>query len=241
MSRTQNFRGIVIKKRPFTEGSLIITALTEDGHKQEWVAKGIARPRSKRKHHVESMNLISGTTYEGRNHRYLQEVSCLKSFSKLKDNLEELLRFQLILEIIDNGIFQDDPHPKIYELLESSLHEMNQNPHPFTVEATLIKLAHYLGFLPSFKECGHCHKEILADEAHWDPQERLLHCHNCSHKKHPFPLKYRKALEFFRRADLSQVHHVNLSQEEHLQLKNFLPELFMHHFQRPLKSLALQI
>ncbi len=239
MNRTQSFTGIVLKKRPFFEDTPLITILTNEGFKIECIAKGLDSSKSKRRAHVECLNLVSGTLYESRSQSYLQEVICLKSHSALKDQLELLLRMQVVLEIIDRSVFEGDAHPEIYTLLENSLAELNEAPHPLLLEATLIRLAHLLGFLPSFKRCAHCHQDIVEDKAHWNDEDQTLHCENCKERRDPFPLKYRKILEFFREESLNRAHLIRLSKEEHETLRSFLPKLFLNHMNQPLKSLAL--
>lgn len=238
--RHQNFKGIVIHKRQFMESDLFLTVLTESGEKLELLAKG-ANGKSRRKHHLELMNQIEGTFYEGKTHYYLQSVQCKQSFTHLKNDLQLILRMHMILEIINKTVMPEDPHPEIHQLLEETLHALNKkNTHELTPEITLIKLAHLLGFLPNFKECSSCHKLLTKDEAKWNQEQGTIQCKECSTElcEH-MPLKYRKALDFFRRAPRSEYIKVSLKPEETHQIKNMLPNLFIKQLGAPLKSLAL--
>jgi DNA repair protein RecO (recombination protein O) len=240
MSRTHNFTGIILRKRPFMEKDLIITILTKSGHRHDLIAKG-ANGKSRRKNHLELMNLVKGTFYEGKTNAYLQDIQCQKSHSNLKENLETCLRMHLILEIIEKTILEEDPHPEIFELLQNTLASSNQeNPHPLTPEIALTQLAHHLGFLPNFKECSSCHEEITEDNAGWDPTHNTLHCPECLATHHrSFPLKYRKAIEFFRTAHRSDHQKIAIQDDEHKVLQDFIPNLFTRHLSKPLKSLSL--
>jgi DNA repair protein RecO (recombination protein O) len=238
--RNQNFKGIIINKRQFMESDMFLTVLTDSGEKFELLAKG-ASGRSRRKHHLELMNQIEGTFYEGKTHYYLQSVQCKQSFIHLKEDLQLILRMHMILEIINKTVMLEDPHPEIYQLLEETLNSLNQkNVYELTPEITLIKLAHLLGFLPNFKECSSCHKLLTKDEAKWDQEQGTIQCQNCSSElcEH-MPLKYRKALDFFRRAPRSEYIKVTLNPEESHEIKSMLPNLFIKHLGAPLKSLAL--
>ena len=150
------------------------------------------------------------------------------------------MRMYLLLEIIEHTVLEEDPYPEIFTLLHSTLESFNQaNPNSLTLEVTLTKLAHHLGYLPDFKECSGCHKSIIEDNALWNRKSGTLLCQNCSQDEHEhFPLKYRKALEFFKRSQASDLSKIAIAKEEHDVIKEFLPNLFALHIERPLKSLT---
>ena len=231
------------------ESDLFVTILTESGHRRELLAKGAAG-RSKRKSHMELMNLVSGTFYQGKTHQYLQDISCKKSFHRLKANLERILRMHMILEIIERTVLEEDPHPEIYQLLADTLETMNQTQaHELTPDVTLIKLANFLGFLPNFKECCSCHMAITEDTAVWDENRGVLQCPKCANTnleieeeelistQQHFPLKYRKVLEFFRQSPHRDLEKIQIQAEEQKALQQFLPKIFLNHLGKPLKSL----
>ncbi len=227
----QNFTGIVLRKRIYTENDWILTLLTESGERVEAVAKGVNSGRSRRKSHLDLMNLISGTLYQGKSKLYLQDVSCKKSFVVLKEDFDRILHAQCMLEIIDKTVLPEDPHPEIYELLYTLLHEFNEKEvHPATGEVALVKLAHALGFLPNFKECFLCHISLSEDNALWDKQSGTLSCPNCmGHRRdhhEKLPLKYRKALEYFKERPWNEHQKLKLSDDEVKRLRNFIPGLF---------------
>lgn len=222
------------------ESDLIITVLFDSGLAHELIAKGAGNGKSRRKSHIELMNLISGTFYEGKSNAYLQAIECQNSFHRLKENLETIMKTQLMLEIIQKTVLHSDPHPAIYELLHDTLQNLNQkSPHQLIHEIALTKLAHHLGFLPNFKECSSCHIHITEDNAKWDPGHNTLYCKHCAHTQHrAFPLKYRKALEFFRKSESKDLNKITIREDEHQILQEFLPNLFSIHFGQPLKTLS---
>lgn len=242
MSQIENINGIILRKRVFMEQDLIVTVLANDGLKHELIVKGAGTGKSKRRAHLETMNQIQGTLYHSRTNIYLQNVQCIASFVHLKGKLELLIHVQLILEIIDKTVMENDPHPEIHTLLQSTLELLNKKDvHSFTIEIALIKLAHHLGFLPDFKECSICNHAIEDNSAHWNSSRGTLECKDCSEIENPFPLKYRKALEFFRRADEREWRQIHLKEVEASNLKAMLPNLFTIHIDRPLKTLSLII
>jgi len=239
--RTKNLTGIVIRKRDFMEKDLIVTVLNEKGLRQDLIVKGAGNGKSKRKSHLEPMNLIEGNVYAANTQSYLQTVQSRCSFTEMKNHLDRILRMQVIFEIIDKTIFPSDAHPEIYELLLDTLHTMNKKyTQPFGPEISLIKLAHFLGFLPSFKECGSCHRPLHENDAQWNHEVGTLACRACSPEQHShLPLKYRKAMEFFRRATKEDLNKVILQEQEKKDLRDLTMRFFTLNIDKPLKSLML--
>lgn len=237
----QNLEGIVLRKREYGEKDLMLTVLSNSGDRLDLVVKGANLPHSKRRGHLEIMNLIQGTTYQGTHNLYLQNVQVKNSYTHLKENVDLIFRLSIFLEIVERSLLPKDPHPEIYILLKETLESLNKEIQTFLPEAALIKLAHLLGFLPSFKHCNACH-ESLREDAHWDAAAGTLACSNCKKPEHRhFPLKYCKAFEFFRAASAEECQKIHLQKEEEQTLRDWIPHFFTLHLDRPLKSLALQL
>jgi DNA repair protein RecO (recombination protein O) len=237
----QNLEGIILRKREYGESDLMLTILAANGERLDTVVKGANVPSSRRRAHLEPMNWIEGSTYQSARHLYLQNVAVKNSFMHLKENVDLVFRLAVFLEILERGLQAKDPQPEIYALLKETLESLNTAPHSFLTEAALIKQAHLQGFLPSFKQCGACHS-VFEDQAHWDAEAGTLACMSCRRAHHrPLPLKYCKAFEFFRRASTEDCRKVQLLSEEAELLREWIPSFFSLHFDRPLKSLQVQL
>jgi len=233
-----NFTGIVLQKRPFTEKDLIVVVLTEEGERLELVVKGAAGPTSKRRAHLELMNRVQGTVHQSRNHNYLQSVECVSSFSYLKNHLDRVFHAQVLLEIMRKNMADENPEPELYALLHETLLALNEKrPHPLTMEISLLKLAHTLGVLPSFKHCGKCLRS-LEENGMWNAQLGTLNCLNCQETDaEKLALKYLKALEFFKQAHEADYRRVHLVDDEENVLRSFIRRYFQHQFQDSTKLL----
>lgn len=224
------------------ESDLSLTILDSSGHRREVIVKGAGSQKSRRRRHLERMNLIKGSLYEGKTHFYLQDVQCQSSFTKIKDDLDLIMQASVLLELADKSILAEDPHQEIFELLHATLEEMNKKDvQNHTLDMSLVQLAYHLGFLPNFKECSQCHNEVLDDTLHWDRQNGTLHCNDCGNSKRPLPLKYRKAMEFFRKHHVSSASQLRLQKEEATELRALIFDLFQAHLHAPLKSLSLSL
>jgi len=240
MSRLKNITAIVINKRDFMENDLALTLLDEEGNRIEAMVKGAGSRKSKRRRHLERMNLIKGTLYKGKTHLYLQDVECQQSFTVIKDDFDRIMQASVLLELIQRSILEDDPHPEIYHLLKDSFTEFNQkSAEQHILDISLVQLAKHLGFLPNFKECSQCHEEKIKENLHWDKDHGTLHCDNCGPVRSPLELKYRKAMEFFKRTHIHDAAKLKLNESEQSIVRNLCYQLFEAHLQTPLKSLSL--
>lgn len=235
-----NLTGIILRKQDWGDKDLRLTVLSETGERLELIVKGANLPGSKRRAHCELMNLIEGTVYQSTKNLYLQNVQAKNSFLHFKENIDHVFRLSVFLEILDRCLQPQEPEASVYALLHETLLHLNQASNPFIPEVAMIRLAHILGFLPSFKNCHSCHEAIL-EEAHWNQEAGTLACKDCrTHEGRSLPLKYRKAFEFFRNARLEECERVQLSTEETQILREWIPNFFSVHLDRPLKSLQVQ-
>ncbi|MFA5793001.1 MAG: DNA repair protein RecO [Candidatus Gracilibacteria bacterium] len=135
------------------ENDLSVVILNQDGDRIDVIAKGAGTPASKRRAHLEPINLIDCTLYYSRNHIYLHEVKCIKSFVNLKSNLDSITQTQKLLQIIEKNTYPENPDARIFDLMLETIECFNQaDPHPLSLEMALIKLANIMGILPNFIE-----------------------------------------------------------------------------------------
>lgn len=224
--KKRNIHGIVLQKRIFLESDLFLTVLSEEGEKIEFLVKG-ANGRSKRRSHIELLNVISGSCYQGSRHLYLQEVRCENSFWRLKEDLDRILDSQEVISWLCQQVHAESPHPEIYEQLLDFLQELNQKePRALSKEIVLLQLSHQLGFLPNFKECSECHRTILDEETPWNSEQGTLHCKSCQPElTEHLALKYRKAIEFLKEHRLGNLPSLKWEDSERQALKNLVQNL----------------
>lgn len=224
--KIKNIVGIVIRTRPFMENDMCVAVITDKGEKLDLIVKGARSKNSRRKAHLEVLNLISATVYESKHNSYLQTVRCENPFFHIKDSYFSIFSICRLVEIINARVLEEDPHQEIYDLLFETMTLLNsEKAHLFTVDFALIKLADLLGHLPSYKNCGTCHQ--VEDRMYLSQSSNALNCGNCRHINDiAIELKYRKAMEFFREQNLNSLQKISLSEEESEVLKNIIEKLF---------------
>lgn len=236
----QNLTGIVIKQKNWGENDLLLSVLSEEGERRDLIVKGAGQGKSKRKNHLELMNKIRGTVYVNTNHSYLQSVHCEDSYFHLKQNFQKVFQTQVLLEVIEQSLMKEDPHPEAYEVLKSTLEHLNESDAcSLGAEIGLVKWGQHLGILPSFRICGACHK-VIQEIARWNSEKQILLCEDCGGVQgETLELNYRKALEFFKTASFQDCKNIVFKEEESSKLRELIPYFFRNHLERPLKSLSI--
>lgn len=228
--RIRNIKGIVIKTRVFMENDMCVNILTDSGRNLDLIVKGARCRTSKRRAHIELMNLVSGTVYESKTHSYLQSVICENSFHRLKNSYLDVFSCYKLLDLLNHSVLPEDSQPEVYEILKRTFDLLDSDKrHFFAVDFALIKLADRMGFLPSFKNCGLCHR-IMDEEIFLNWENCTVHCAQCrTEYENPLDIKYRKAIEFFRKASHEILHKISLSEEECETLRNIIETVFEGH------------
>lgn len=236
----QNLTGIVLKQRNWGENDLLLSVLDENGERQDLIVKGAGQGKSKRRSHLELMNKIRGTVYNNAKHSYLQSVQCENSYFQLKQNFQKVFQTHVLLEVIEQSLMLEDPHPQAYELLLTTLEHLNEEDAcALGAEIGLVKWGQHLGILPSFKICGSCH-QVIKGIARWNGEKQILLCEECGGMEgETLELNYRKALEFFKTASFHECKKIHFKEEEHSKLRELIPYFFRNHLERPLKSLSM--
>lgn len=235
----QNITGIIIRRKDWGEKDLLVSILSEEGARIDTVVKGAGQGQSKRKSHLELMNQVKGTLYDSGRQIYLQSVECVQSYFRLKQSFERVFQVYVLLEVIDQSLLPENGDPELYKLLEATLSHLNEKDAcSLGAEIGLVKWGEALGVLPSFRNCGNCLSH-LEEGARWNTDKQVLLCMGCANTQgEDLPLKYRKALEYFKSASFHECRAIVFRDEEILKLRALIPYLLRGHLERPLKSLA---
>ena len=236
----QSSQAFILSSRPFMESDNIMLALNQHGELLEFIAKGTQK-KSKRKSHLEPLNLVQLSLRQSKKNSYLSEARCLRSHSNIKNDLKKIALSSFICEVIQKNMAQGDPHPGLFESLKDGLTYMNdKNGHYFIGVMCLTKIANALGVLGNYSQCALCHKAFKENEAMWCSTRKSLLCIDCGNQEREsesFPIKYRKALEFFKKCDSREWLKIKLTEKETLTLLHYLKGVQERQSGKTLKSM----
>lgn len=146
--------GFILKRFNFSEADRLITILTRDYGKIRVLAKGVRKISSKRAPHLEIFNEVKLSFYQGRNFFYLTEVDTLKSFPRLRNNLNKIALAYQMCELVDRMCPEEQKQEDIYGLLDKALTYLdhpdinNQKRHFLNInQRFILHLLYKLGFI----------------------------------------------------------------------------------------------
>jgi DNA repair protein RecO (recombination protein O) len=187
---TYNDYGIVLKSFNLGERDEILNIYTKENGLVRAIAKGVKSQISKFKGKVEELSCSHFQFAKGKNLDIISEIEQITSFPKLRSNGVRLFYGLLFLEIVNSFAEEGESgSPEIYELLYSSLSELQESSN-----VELSSLNFILGFLslhgfkPQFESCVACSRSITLSKGTRFPYSSILggllclECSNIDHK-----------------------------------------------------------
>jgi len=150
---------IVLRTRPFSETSKIVTMLTPDFGKIVMMARGARNVKSKFAGHLELFSRISVIFYERetRDLQYLSDASMLDPYFTIRNDLSRTYVAITLMEICETVTHGNEDSDSLYHFLVSTLEALNESTRN-TQNGLLYFLLHLgdiLGFKMDFRDCGH--------------------------------------------------------------------------------------
>lgn len=121
--RQQKFDGIVIKSTPYKDADAIVTIFTKDAGRRAFLAKGIRKPSSRKRGHMGVFSYIRFETVGG-DFPLITEVSTVRSYKNIRLDITKISVAYYMAEVIYATCEETVPYPRVFNLLASSLQEL---------------------------------------------------------------------------------------------------------------------
>lgn len=164
--------GIILKRNPFSETSLILKVYTRESGLITLMAKGAKRPKSKFHGLLDFFNLCQFIYPEKSRTEIhtLADASLVREFPRLKADPGRQALAHVFMELYLKYMHEPARSPPHYawliERLES-LDEAGEGPgdHVLRLCDFVLGLCAVSGFNPQFTECVHCDRKMTGDES----------------------------------------------------------------------------
>ncbi|MGA2684629.1 MAG: DNA repair protein RecO [Verrucomicrobiota bacterium] len=147
----QSATGLILRRRPLTETSLIVHWLTPDFGRIATVAKGAQRPQSPFLGKLDVFYVADFSFSRSRRSdlHVLREVSLRELHPALRQNLARLRQATYATALVEQATETETPLPVVYDLMLRFLKHLCEHPAgPQAVFAFELKLLHELGLEP---------------------------------------------------------------------------------------------
>lgn len=136
---------IILKRSNFGEADRMLTVLTKNLGKISVVARGVRKITSRRAGNVELLNVVKLGLFKGKGYTLTEAVS-VQTFPRIKSNLAVSTAAFHILELINKILPEDDPNPRVFDLMKQVLDEFEASPRQIILRGFEIKLLKITGF-----------------------------------------------------------------------------------------------
>lgn len=116
--------GIVIARRNFGEADRILVLYTKNFGKVSLIAKGIRRPKSKKRGHLEVFNNIKFQAVSGRGLDIITEAEVTDDFSEIRKSLKKISLAYYLMEVTGRITHDGEEKTEVYDLLLKTLQQL---------------------------------------------------------------------------------------------------------------------
>ena len=143
---------IVLKRRNLGEADRIITILSRNYGKLTVIAKGIRRPTSRKKSHLELFTRSLGQLISGRNLDLITEAATIEKFDEIRKDLTKTAVAYFYADITNKLIQDHQDNPEAYNILLYHLRQLSSNSNLRKSRENFSKqMLVATGFFPSTK------------------------------------------------------------------------------------------
>ena len=148
-----NSLGIVLKRINYGEADRIITILTKDFGKVTLLAKGVRRPKSKKRGHLEIFSYIKFSASNTDKLGMLYEVELQDSFPKIRKSLKKMSVAYYMCETINRVVLEREGDKELFDFCFKSIKSLENLKLLGSARLDFVRtLLGIAGFWPKGKE-----------------------------------------------------------------------------------------
>lgn len=151
--RSYSSEAFVLSRKKFGEADRILVVFSKDFGKLHLLAKGIRKPKSRKRGHLEVFTRIKYSVSRTHGMELITEAETVDSYEAIRKDLKKVAVSFFIMEVVDKLIREDEKHDLLYELVRRTLTDIGKSRNlkkirEHFIEETLITL----GFWPLGRE-----------------------------------------------------------------------------------------
>ncbi|MDA8211217.1 MAG: DNA repair protein RecO [Clostridia bacterium] len=231
---------IVLRSRKLNEADNLITLFSREHGKIHAVAKGVRKPKSRKRGGVQLFTHGKFLLYAGKSLDHITQCESKNSFAKLVGDLELFAHASYLAEIVDGLLAENEPQEEVYLLLLTSLHLLEHHNPELLARAFEVRLANLLGYSPQLTECVHCGKTMPVKQIKFSAALGGVLCPACWGQDSfasRCSLGTLGALQQLQRMDLRRLGVLKLTPEIRREMEKILRLFLSYRLEKRLKAL----
>lgn len=159
--RSYTSQGIVLARRNFGEADRILVMYTKNFGRISLIAKGIRRPKSRKRGHVEVFSLVNFQATVGRGLDLVTEAELVDDFSEIRSSLNKVSLAYYFAEVVGRITHEGEPNIELFDLILKYLNKLKETNRLKILRMDfLLKLLITLGYWPGGKKLPDPDKEL---------------------------------------------------------------------------------
>jgi DNA repair protein RecO (recombination protein O) len=153
MRRSYADEAIVLARRNFSEADRILSVFSKDHGRLSLLAKGVRRPASRKRGHIEVFNRIKFQAVKGRGLDIMTEAEIIDSFEGVRKDLRKVALAYYFMEVIGRTIHEEEKNLELYGLLQAYLEKLKAEKKLLSLRKDFVyQVLTILGFWPKGKD-----------------------------------------------------------------------------------------
>jgi DNA repair protein RecO (recombination protein O) len=184
---------ICLKKTNYTQKDSLVTCFTAKFGKDDFLARGLRKPKAKLKSALFPLRGVKLTFVKGKQFPVITGAEIRLELEALEESFNYHTLGLFWAEIIDLAFVEPEPHSEFFDNFLQALQILNQEAKKGGVisqKATvlsiwlIVKLLSTTGYEIQLARCVSCNKKIAAENKHtFDPLRGGILCKNCREDK----------------------------------------------------------
>lgn len=115
--RSYTSEGIVLARKQFGEADRILSVFTKSYGRISLIAKGIRRPKSRKRGHLEVFNQISFQAASGRGIDLITEAEIVDDFKEIRKSLKKISLAYYFAEVVGRITHENEKNEELYDFI----------------------------------------------------------------------------------------------------------------------------
>lgn len=226
-ARSYNTEGVILRRRNLGEADSIFTVFSPREGKFDAIAKGVRKPRSHMRGHVEPLTRTQLHVAHGRNLDVLTQAETIAAYRTVRDDLDRLTLALYCCELVDRFTVDRAPQAELYRLLLELLEGLEAEA-PLTVGRSFeLQILAQSGFELQLGACALCRSRIPEQDTLFSASAGGLVCNTCrpgAETGRILSVRAIKVLRFARGATLGQFAGLRLEESLESELQRALAD-----------------
>lgn len=117
MLKSYSDEGIVLARRNYGEADRILSIFTKNHGRVSAIAKGVRKPVSRKRGHIEVFSHIKFQAIKGKGLDLLTEAETVENFAQVRKSLPKSSLAYFFMEVVGRTTREAESHPELYALI----------------------------------------------------------------------------------------------------------------------------